>query len=523
MRIGIRSAAIVAALWCAASAEADAAAGMSAAQTLPPFGVKHTLTYQNYGDDPYSKENKLPNTDVTLYPETQNIPLDPTLSHLRPPPPRIPGTFEMFVGLSVFRDGVRCGYTVFTGFKRAKNPDRLHFGIVDQVNPGDLKCIDEYCKLAKVEWPNEECKYRSQVRVDERVANDSRGPTLARHYQQKLVGDQEFCLQLDAHSVFTNDWDVGIVKDWTTLNNEMGVLTTYLHGLNNFVGDDGTNKPPDHLPHICQTMRGGNGLVRSIGADLILQPKHPQMAALWGAGLSFSKCHAEKRVLIDNHNHWVFDGEEFLRASHLWTHGYDMYSPSKVGSVVYHNYTSVPARFEHIQFDANLRKREEEMGINRFKFVVGWPFQGLMDSYELDKYPWGTARTLHQYLDFAGITFEPGQKDKGSCKQLHWVPYSDASSVEALLPGYTMMPPPTTVTPTTTTRVVLPVATTSAHPLVLANNQHLRQHSRKPHHVSVLAVGVVVTVVLGVVVYTNDGLWRRARRLFRAKKTEAEL
>ncbi|RHY50896.1 hypothetical protein DYB30_009143 [Aphanomyces astaci] len=550
MRITATAAALATAL-CALTSAEEAQAGTSA-PTPTPFGVTHTLSYQNHGDDPYSKDKKAPNTDVTLYPETQNIPLDPTLSHLRPPPPRIPSSFDIFVGLSVFRDGLRCGYTIFTGFKRARNPDRLYFGIVDQVNPDDLKCLDEYCKLAKVEWPDDECKYKSHIRVDEHLADDSRGPTLARHYQQKLVGDQEFCLQLDAHSVFTNDWDVGMMQDWTTLNNEMAVLTTYLHNLNDFIGDDGTNKrtthstttialpmsgnccrtltlhcmyvAPNHLPHICQTMRGGNGLVRSIGADLILQPKHPQMSALWGAGLSFSKCHAEKRVLVDNHNHWVFDGEEFLRASHLWTHGYDLYSPSKVGSVVYHNYTSVPARFEHVKVDQELKTKEQEMGINRFKFVVGWPFQGLLDSFDLEKYPWGTARTLQQYLDFSGITFEPGQKDKGSCKQLHWVPFSDPTSVEALVPGYTMTPRRSSQSTKSTAPPVLELSSVAspAEAVGSAGTQMLRQQ-RKPHHVNVLSVGVVVMVVLGVIVYTNDGLWRRVRRLVRAKKNDTGL
>jgi hypothetical protein len=76
----------------------------------------------------------------------------------------------------------------------------------------------------------------------------------------------------------------------------------------------------------------------------------PQMSAFWGAGLSFSKCHAEKRVLIDSHTLWMFDGEEFLRASHLWTFGYDMYSPSRVGCVIYHNYTKVPARYVNDEY-----------------------------------------------------------------------------------------------------------------------------------------------------------------------------
>lgn len=283
---------------------------------------------------------------VTLDPSVQHIPLEPSKTHLRPPPPRIPEKFDMFIGLSVFRDGYRCAKTIFTGLKRAKHPERLYFGVIDQVNPGDDRCVEEFCKMAADEWPEKgECPYRDQLRFDERLADDSRGPTLARHYQQKLIRNEEFCLQLDGHSIFTNNWDANLLAEWKRVNNEMAVLTTYLHHIHDFVQENGDNKPPNSYPHLCTTIRGGNGLVRNEGASMIGGSKFPQLSALWGAGLSFSKCHAERRVPIDSHTLWMFDGEEFLRASHLWTYGYDMYSPSELGSVVYHNYSKVPARY----------------------------------------------------------------------------------------------------------------------------------------------------------------------------------
>lgn len=282
---------------------------------------------------------------VKLDPAVQHIPLRPEQAHLRPPPPRVPEKFDIFIGLSVFRDGYRCAKTMWTGFKRAANPDRIHFGVVDQVNPGDDKCIVEFCKMAEEEWPDRgTCPYRDQITIDERLADDSRGPTLARHYQQKLIKDEEFCLQLDGHSIFTNKWDLNLVAEWTRIGNEMAILSTYLHHIHDFVKENGDNTAPGSLPHLCTTMRGGNGLVRNIGASMISGSKFPQLEALWGAGLSFGKCHAERRVPIDSHTLWMFDGEEFLRASHLWTHGYDLYSPSELGSVVYHNYSKVPAR-----------------------------------------------------------------------------------------------------------------------------------------------------------------------------------
>lgn len=373
---------------------------------------------------------------VKLDPSVQHEPLAAELAQLRPPPPRVPASFDLFVGLSVFRDGYRCGKTIFTGFKRAKEPERLFFGVVDQVNAGDERCVDEYCVMAEAEWPDRgPCPYRDHIRVDEHTADDSRGPTLARHYQQKLIRGEEFCLQLDGHSIFTNNWDDNLLAEWTRVGNEMAVLTTYLHHIHDFVKENGDNSVPNSLPHLCTTMRGYNGCVRNVGASMISGSKFPQLSALWGAGLSFSKCHAERRAPVDPHTLWMFDGEEFLRASHLWTNGYDMYSPSELGSVVYHNYSKVPARFEHVKVDQEQKRIETEMGVNRFFLLVGKPFKGQVDALELDKYGFGKVRTFQEYLDFSGVTFEEGKNDTESCEQLHWVPYSNATEVEEIVGG----------------------------------------------------------------------------------------
>ncbi|GMF29555.1 unnamed protein product [Phytophthora lilii] len=291
--------------------------------------------------------------------------------------------------------------------------------------------------MAKREWPENECRFKDQIRVDERSAYESRGPTLARHQQQKLIQDEEFCLQLDGHSIFTNGWDEKLLQEWKGIGNEMAVMTTYIHHIHNFVADNGDNEPPKNLdmPHLCTTMRGSNGLVRTVGASMIGGSKIPQLEALWGAGFSYNKCHAEKRVPVDSHTLWIFDGEEFLRASRLWTHGYDMYSPSKLGSVVYHNYTSVPARFEGIPVDQKVKDQEEEMGVNRFKVLVGQPFEGRVSTIELDKYGFGNVRSFKQYLEFSGVTFEQGKKDAESCEQRHWVPYTNTTEVEDIVGG----------------------------------------------------------------------------------------
>ena len=66
----------------------------------------------------------------------------------------------------------------------------------------------------------------------------------------------------------------------------------------------------------------------------------------------------------------------------MWTHGYDIYTPSQYGHVVYHNYTNVPVRFETISIDPTVKAIETKRGRNRFRLVVGMPFMGRVDARE---------------------------------------------------------------------------------------------------------------------------------------------
>uniref|UniRef100_A0AAV1U1R3 Glycosyltransferase, GlcNAc n=1 Tax=Peronospora matthiolae TaxID=2874970 RepID=A0AAV1U1R3_9STRA len=368
-----------------------------------------------------------------LNPRVQHIPLDPEQSHLRPPPADIPATFDMFIGSSAYRDGYRCGKTLFTAFKRATYPERLHFGILEQIYEGDPTCLDEYCKLAAEEWSEDEsCRYQDLVTVDTRDAAESAGCTTARHLQQKLIGDQEFCLQVDAHTIFTNRWDEDIVADWRSINNEMAIMTTYPHHSHDYmIKENGDNAIQNSIPHLCMVVKGEtSNLTRIARASMISDSWAPQMAALWGGGYSFSKCHAERKVLVDSHTPWLWDGEEFLRSANYWTNGYDLYSPSRLGHVLYHNYSAKPASFWKAPVDPVKKSMDAAMARNRVRLRLGMPFKGVVDTFEFDKYGFGKVRSFAQYLKFANISFEGWMNETNSCGQLHWVPYENATEVE---------------------------------------------------------------------------------------------
>ncbi|CAK4664681.1 hypothetical protein LEN26_019208 [Aphanomyces euteiches] len=393
----------------------------------------------------YEEYNK-PFPWTKLDPASQNIPLNEDDKNLRPPAPRMPdGPFDIFLGISSYRDGVRCGFTLFTAFSRAKYPERVFVGLVDQTQDDDAICIEEYCKLAKAsEW--KKCKYKENIRVDKHNSIQSKGPTVARWYQQQLIKDEEFCLAIDAHSQFLPDWDTKIVEEWLRTENEMAVLTTYPMDYK-FMGPDLTI-PERYSSHLCNYLPRRNiqkvPVIR--GMMLIDDSEAPQMSTLWGGCLSFSKCHAERRAGNDKHTNWLFWGEEYLRSMLLWTRGYDLYSPSRHGHVVFHNWSNDQGPLKKRFWDnvtqtmtQEQHDLEEKMMYNRLRWALTLPLDGgEIDAQEIEKFYSGHVRTAEQFLNFSGISNVDPALDEFRCGQLHWVPYAVPEIIEKFLPGYKM-------------------------------------------------------------------------------------
>ena len=77
----------------------------------------------------------------------------------------------IFVGISTFRDS-RCTTTIENLFHKAKNPDRIRIGIIQQRHTEEdhFDCINDFCGGAN----NRQCKRRHQMRYIEFSHQDSR-------------------------------------------------------------------------------------------------------------------------------------------------------------------------------------------------------------------------------------------------------------------------------------------------------------------------------------------------------------
>lgn len=83
--------------------------------------------------------------------------------------------------------------------------------------------------MIKIMTNNEErakCPHYHQVRPIAFHDIQAKGPAYTRSLIHKVLGNEEFCLQMDAHSKVAPNWDVLMKEEWKSINNEFAVLST---------------------------------------------------------------------------------------------------------------------------------------------------------------------------------------------------------------------------------------------------------------------------------------------------------
>ena len=260
----------------------------------------------------------------------------------------------LHVNMPSYRDPL-CPRTLKYLFTKARRPFDIRVRVLQQNVPDeDDPCLESYCELmaelrketgggdtSKGGPAGEDCPHRDQVFIHPIHAQDAAGPTYARGligqdireaYEKKEMSPQDFCMSTDSHMDFEPHWDEKMVDMWDMAENEYGVLSTYVANIDQL----GVNLNGKHeVPHLC--MVTFTSQVRTHATKCASNLSKPKLTnAIWGAGLSFSKCHAELKVPVDPHTPGIFDGEEFNRAARFWTYGYDIYTPNRV--YVLHDY-----------------------------------------------------------------------------------------------------------------------------------------------------------------------------------------
>jgi len=363
--------------------------------------------------------------------------------------------------IASFRDKL-CARTLHNAFTHAKNPKRLTFRVIEQTEPDSEKEDDEGCWERYCDKYNPNCQeYKDQVRIIPVDSRTSLGPTWARSKLSAMVSwdyvhrdksdeldfqpvyMQDFCMQTDSHMDFSDNFDVGLIDMFHKTENDYAVLSTYVADISQ------NNQDPSNVPHLCQVEFTSS--IRNWGTKECNNIVKPKMTnAMWGAGLSFHRCHAEINVPVDPYLDNVFDGEEGSRGIRFFTHGYDVYTPNKVlVTHDYHGHQSNPVvhtwggrknKGKHVQETdwkwmddiKSVRSNLSIFGSRRVNVMLGFGNKNEDESDEQtlmrhSRYGIGTKRTLEQAEEFTGIDFKKRKMATNRCGNLLWVPYEESS------------------------------------------------------------------------------------------------
>lgn len=208
-----------------------------------------TSTNAKYGRvfDGRSFQNVIPppptTTTTTKQQQHESLPIVP------PTIKSTPSKSTIFISIPQFRDGKRCAQTLHSLFTTATHPERVHVGLIEQTDTEhpkeDPTCLEEYCALLgykrkefgagvqfrglkQSDWDGvmEECdRVKEQVRSVRFHALSAKGPVYARSFIRKVLGNEEFCMQIDAATEFAQGWDTLAVKQWIQTGNEYAVLS----------------------------------------------------------------------------------------------------------------------------------------------------------------------------------------------------------------------------------------------------------------------------------------------------------
>jgi hypothetical protein len=285
---------------------------------------------------------------------------------------------KIFVQIASYRDA-ELRHTIDSCLKQARHPERLTFGICWQYDEVTFTDLDIY-------------QTDSRFRIDQVYYRDSQGCCWARNRTNRLYQNEEYTLQIDAHSRFTKNWDNICIDMLESIDYNKPVLTTYPAPYSHVDG-----KEILHVDRGIQRLKVDkfrkNLTIRqsTIAVDDVISPgKSPLIAA----GLIFTLGEFCREVEYDPEMYFL--GEEISLAARAYTAGYNFYYPNK--DLIWHFYQhKMPLHWTDHQ---NIQSESNSRAMGRLQALL------LGNHGSLGCYGLGKSRTLKQFEEYVELDFQ---------------------------------------------------------------------------------------------------------------------
>lgn len=298
----------------------------------------------------------------------------------------------IFISIASYRDPELLP-TLRDCLATAKNPKRLKFGLCWQKD--DTESLEEFAD-------------NPQFKVIKVPYEKSKGTCWARNMIQDLYDGETYYLQLDSHHRFNKNWDDTLIKMLKGLKkkgHKKPLLTAYLPGFF-------PNTDPEGRQHECWSlefdrfMPEGPIFIKPHSIDNWKSLKDPIPSKFLSGHFIFTLGQWAKEVRYDPY--YYFHGEEPSLAARSFTHGYDLYHPNKV--TIWHEYTR-SGKVKQWDDDKEWSAKNS-ISYSRYRHIHGMGSELEGSLTDIEKYGFGTERTLEDYEKYIGVRFKTRQVHK---------------------------------------------------------------------------------------------------------------
>ena len=339
----------------------------------------------------------------------------------------------IYVSVASYRDP-ECLPTIESILERARYPERIRVAVIDQRStatttgqqqPQQQDNDEQYfCRPKSCGSQQESVVCQSNVDYYTLDARLSVGPVFARHLAHRMFRGEYFAMQVDSHVRFTQDWDVDLVAQWKSAQNEMCVLTTYLSDIIGSIDPVTHQSIHNGRPIMCKSDYEGSGKLKHLRHGQ--QPEgpagihgQPTLQPFWAAGFSFARAHFVTQVPYDQYLPMVFQGEEISMGLRGFTYGYDYYTAER--AVCFHMYAikeNSAKRHKVKLFWENAPRYTgvELKAMKRLNAIIGMTTDDPdYDHSEQDKYGLGQVRQPDQFFETFGIHRDTQTVEQNLC------------------------------------------------------------------------------------------------------------
>lgn len=242
--------------------------------------------------------------------------------------------------------------------------------------------------------------------------NDSKGACWARNAIQQCYDGEKYTLQLDSHHRFVKDFDKTLIDmlEGVRAESPKPLITAYIPSFDPDNDPQGRVMVPWKMNFDRFIPEGAVFFMPATIDDRETYNGKPIRARFYSAHFAFADGTFATEVQHDPE--YFFHGEEISIAVRAFTHGYDLYHPTV--TVAWHEYTRkgrvkvwddhTTAQKNRGQVKLDWVERNDACHLrNRILFGM----DGLdPKSVDFGKYGFGTDRTLLDYEEYAGISFQ---------------------------------------------------------------------------------------------------------------------